>query len=178
MMMAGKVAKVIELSKRQKEILETYSKGSHVPLNLKIRAQIILKASTGHSNKQISEAMRIGREQVGRWRCRYAKAYPLLCNVEIEEPRKLKQLIINILSDEQRSGSPSTFTPEQKAAIIALACQNPEELGLPFSHWTPTLIQIEAINRGIVDSISTTHIGRFLKSKGIEATSSKDMAKP
>ena len=136
--MAGRIAERVKLSEKQKEILEAYARGSHVPLNLKTRAQIIIKASTGESDSQISRAMGIGREQVSRWRTRYIKACPLLTNVEIEEPRKLKQLITNILSDEQRAGSPTTFTDEQKASIIALACMNPEELGLPFSHWTPT----------------------------------------
>jgi transposase len=175
--MAGKKAKEIKLSEKQKEILEGYAKGSHAPLNLKTRAQIVLKAASTKNNNEIREEMGIGREQVGRWRSRYAQAHELLTHVELEEPRKLKQLIVNILSDEQRTGAPSTFTSEEKAAIIALACQNPEELGLPFSHWTPKLLQIEVINRGIVASISTMHIGRFLKAKGIKTSSSKNVAK-
>jgi putative transposase len=174
-MMAGKIAERVKLSEKQKEILEAYARGSHVPLNLKTRAQIVIKASTGESTSQISRTMEIGREQVSRWRVRYIRSAQLLTTVETEEPRKLKQLITNILSDEQRAGSPTTFTAEQKASIIALACMNPEELGLPFSHWTPTLLQIEAINRKIIKSISTTHIGRFLKSGGIETSPSKDM---
>jgi putative transposase len=177
MIVAWKKAESIELSEKQKEILESYAKGTHVPLHLKIRSEIILKGSNGDSNNQISKDMGIGRKKVIRWRDRYTNASEMLLKVELEEPRKLKQLITNILSDEQRAGAPNEFTDAQKASIIALACMDPEELGLPFSHWTSSLLQVEAIKRGIVDSISTTHINRFLKSGGIKAPPSEDVAK-
>jgi putative transposase len=35
--------------------------------------------------------------------------------------------------------------------------------GVPFSHWTPGLLQKEAIKAGIVTSISVRHVGRILK---------------
>jgi len=40
--MAWKKLKSIELSEKQKEILETYAKGTLIQLNLKIRSEIIL----------------------------------------------------------------------------------------------------------------------------------------
>jgi putative transposase len=46
-----------------------------------------------------------------------------------------------------------------------MACEDPAKFGLPFSHWTPELLQIEVIKLGIVKSISVRHIGRFLKRK-------------
>jgi len=170
-------AKSIELSEKQKEILEAYAKGTHVQLNLKMRSEIVLRSSNGDSNNKISKEMGIGRSTVIRWKDRYEYAFEVLEKVEIEEPRKLKQLITNILSDLERPGAPATFTDAQKALIIALACLDPEELGLPFSNWSNSLLQIESIKSGIVDSISVSQIGLFLKSRGIKASSSKGMAK-
>jgi putative transposase len=63
------------------------------------------------------------------------------------------------------------FRDEQIAAIIALSCEDPEVLGLPFSHWTPELLQIEAIKGGIIESISVRHVGRILKRKRFTAES-------
>jgi putative transposase len=62
------------------------------------------------------------------------------------------------------------------AAIIELACEAPMKLGLPFSNWSPKLVQIEAKKLGIVESISVRQEGRFLKYAGIKAASGKKLA--
>jgi transposase len=40
------------------------------------------------------------------------------------------------LEDEQRSGRPATYTPEQIGEVIAAALTNPQSLELPFGCWT------------------------------------------
>jgi hypothetical protein len=54
---------------------------------------------------------------------------------------------------------------------VALACEDPQATQQPFSHWTPTELAREAIQRGIVESISPRSVGRFLKGGGSEAPS-------
>jgi len=49
------------------------------------------------------------------------------------------------------------------AQIISLACEKPEDSGLPVSHWTPPELAREAAKRGIVESISPRQVDRFLK---------------
>jgi hypothetical protein len=49
----------------------------------------------------------------------------------------LETAIVNLLSDEERSGCRAKFTAEQLARLMTLACQEPKELGLPVTHWTP-----------------------------------------
>ena len=56
-----------------------------------------------------------------------------------------------------------TFTAEQVARIIAMACQSPGEYGLPISHWTPSELARQAIEQKIVESISPRQVGRFFK---------------
>ena len=107
--------------------------------------------------------MELDAKTVQLWRDRYSKQQEELKRIEAETPLKVRGLIVKILSDNQRPGSPSNFTDEQVAAIIALACEDPAKIGLPFSHWTPGLLQIEVIKRGIVPSISVRQIGRFFK---------------
>jgi putative transposase len=156
-------ASQIELSERQEKILTELAKGTHTPLHLKTRAQIVLKASAGWSNNAIEASMQIGAEKVKRWRDRYSAMHEELQQVEKETPHKLRKAITKILSDEQRPGGPSTYSDEQVAAIIAIACEDPSKFDLPFSHWTPSLLQAEVIKLGIVDSISVRQVGRFLK---------------
>jgi len=163
--MPWKNATRVELSEKQEQILKGYAAGTHTPMHLKTRAQIVLKAAQGWSNNSIEKDMGLDAKAVKRWRDRYGVRHEELRHAEAETPRKTRSLIENILSDKQRPGGPSTFQDRQVAAILALACEDPAQHGLPCSHWTPGLLQIEVIKLGIVESISVRQIGRFLKKK-------------
>ena len=78
-------------------------------------------------------------------------------------PDDLEDVMDEILADAPRPGTPTIFTPEQVAKIIAVACEKPSESERPVSHWTPRELAAEAILRGIVKTISARHVGRFLK---------------
>jgi putative transposase len=52
-----------------------------------------------------------------------------------------------------------------KVVIVAIACVSPdEESGRPISQFTQREIADEAVKRNIVDSISVSRVGAFLKS--------------
>ena len=176
--MPWKSATKIEVSEKETRILRENALGTHTPLHLKKRSEIILKASEGKSNNAIEREMELNGETVKIWRDRYGEQKEELRRTETESPHKMRRLIEKILSDAQRPGAPSTFTDEQVAAIIALACEDPAKMGLPFSHWSPKLLRIEAIKLGIVESISVRQIGRFLKGEGITAAQKPKLAEP
>ncbi len=67
------------------------------------------------------------------------------------------------LQDKPRSGRPVTITAEQWCRIMALACEKPELHGVSITHWSRSTLTAEIIKQGIVESISTTHVGNFLK---------------
>ena len=79
------------------------------------------------------------------------------------------EAIAEVLSDWPRAGCGGTFTAEQIAQILAVACEPPENSGRPVTHWTPRELADEVIQRGIVPSISVRHVGRFLKDSRVEA---------
>ena len=101
----------------------------------KPNSNFLLMSADGMANLHQSEILRVDRQRIRRWRGRWAGAYEALVAAENEEAtdRDLEQLIVTALSDEERSGAPPTFSPEQVAAIIALACEPPEDSGLPVS---------------------------------------------
>ena len=53
--------------------------------------------------------------------------------------------------------------------IIALACENPETLDVPISHWSQSELARQSVARGIVKSISHGSVGRFLKKRPISS---------
>jgi hypothetical protein len=66
------------------------------------------------------------------------------------------------LADAPRSGRPDTFTGEQICALIALACEKPQEHGRPITHWTARELRDQTIQQAIVPSISVRHVNRLL----------------
>jgi putative transposase len=165
-------AQEIKLSENQRRILIQLQTGTHSPQHFKQRAEIVLIAAGGYTNNEIERTLGISGETITKWRNRYAANEKELTKIEEENPRKLRSTIEKVLSDEQRSGRAATFTDEQVACIIAMSCQKPDDLGLPFSHWTPELLKDEAIRKGIVPTISTSQVRRFLKRERFKAPSS------
>ena len=100
------------------------------------------------------------------WRRRWAEASAQLTEAEDEATEaQLAELIAVVLSDQPRSGAPPTFTPEQICQIVALACEDPLLSGRRVTEWTPTELADEAVQRGIVSTISPRSVGRFLKGR-------------
>jgi DNA-binding NarL/FixJ family response regulator len=85
-------AKKIKLSEKQKKILTGSAAGTHTPLHLKIRSQIILNAAKGHSNNAIEREMGLDAKTVQQWRDRYALEHEELKRAEAETPLKLRSM--------------------------------------------------------------------------------------
>ena len=66
------------------------------------------------------------------------------------------------LEDAERPGVPTKFTTQQVLKLFAIACEPPEKYGRPISHWTSRELAQEMVKQGIVESISTRHVGRLL----------------
>jgi putative transposase len=135
--------------------------------------KLILAAAKGTNNTQLSVALQMSRTTVRLWRKRWENSAERLMMAEAKglNDKQLTQLIISVLQDYERPGTPATFSTEQVVRIVALACENPSKSGRPVSHWTPAELADEAVNRGIVEEISPRSVGRFLK-RGYSTTSS------
>jgi transposase len=161
--MPGRAAK-ITITERQRDILTTIRNATTAPSHLRQRATIILLAFEGVRNEDIAEEVGLGRRQVGRWRRRWAKAWNGLIDLECRETRAhLRRAIEAIFTDGPRPGAPGKFTPEQVTQILAVACEPPEKSGRPITHWTARELADEVAKRGIVTSISTAQVARYLR---------------
>lgn len=138
------------------------------------RANIILLCTDpkNHSNL-IAKKLNVHSATVRKWRKKWQKNENKLKAFDLKEigivyTRKL----LEILSDEQRSGAPCKFTAEEVCKIISLSCEKPEDSDVPLSHWSLDALVVEIIKRGIVDNISRSRLAVFLKSGRRNATQS------
>ena len=161
--MPGRQAPAVHVTARQEELLRKLVRGTTTPQRLAVRAQIVLLAAAGHSSEQIVGKLVVTRPMVRKWRRRWSASQDQLRVVEGEESDSAVQSrICEILADAPRCGRPSDISPEQILEII-LACEDPEAAQRPFSHWTPGEVARESVRRGIIESISTRSVDRFLK---------------
>ena len=161
--MPGMAAKVV-ITERQQEVLQAMVWSRSCPQGLAHRAEIIVLAFAGCTNEVIAERLKSERHGVGIWRKRWQNAFAKLVVIEcVEKPPALREAIEEVLGDLPRAGCGGTFTAEQIAQILAVACEPPENSGRPVTHWTPRELADEVIKRGLVPSISARQVGRFLK---------------
>ncbi len=162
--MAGHRVVPISLTQRQREVLEQLVRRQTSPQRLVRRARIVLACADGHNNERVSGIVGVYREAVREWRGRWLQESERLLRLEAQaDDRELREGIEAVLADEPRSGAPAKFTPEQVCQIVALACEAPRESGREVTHWTPSELAMEAVKRGIVESISPSSVGRFLQ---------------
>jgi putative transposase len=153
----------IALTPAQAEELQRLARAHKTPRKLAERAEMILRSAAGTSVREIARQLGVWPKTVRHWRARW-----LALPAEVPVAARL--------ADTARPGAPATFTPEQVCAIMALACEPPEQSNLPLSHWGQSELAREAVRRGIVDSISHGSVGRFLKRGRPQAASRARLA--
>ena len=160
--MPGQAAKVV-ITERQQVILEEFRRSRTESQSVSQRAEIVLLAFEGRWNQDIAVQVRLGRNEVGKWRSRWRDSWEQLTRWECLETPRLREAIREVLRDAPRSGSPGTITAEQITQILAVACEPPEKSDRPITHWTRRELAEEVVKRGIIPSISESYVGKRLK---------------
>lgn len=169
----------IELSRKQRAVIERLARSRTEAQRLVERAKFILRSSQEELCVDQARALGVNAQRVRRWRKRFAQCRDALASAEASEvATDLEEKIREVLSDNWRSGAPPKFTPEQVTTIIALACHEPEELDLPISHWTADELARQAVRLNIVESISGRHLDRFLKRSRLTPAPQPVLAEP
>jgi putative transposase len=131
-----------------------------------LRANIILLADQGHNHQEIVDCLNISRDMARLWRNRWL------------ELSQQQTSVIERLSDAARAGTSATFSLEQIVKIFALACEKPSTYGRAISHWSARELAAEAIQQGIVESISPRHVGRLMNEADLKPHQSQYWLNP
>jgi putative transposase len=172
-LMGGPLPAAIELSTRQRALLEHLRQRQTAPQRLIRRVLILLALAANPCLKATARDLGLNRISVRLWRDRWLDAAEALAQAERDNPsdQQLLGLILEILGDAPRPGGPATFSAEQIVQIVAVACEPPEKSGRPMSHWTPRELADEVKKRQIVKDIAPRTVGRFLKTGRLAAPS-------
>ena len=162
-------AEAIAMSEFQKEILSQLNRNHSTPQQIVKRINILLLASEGLSNAEIARTVLVSYKTVLTWRKRWLLKYKSLCifeKVVIEQGQSKNVMsvhLLTLLKDTPRSGAPKIFTLAQREQIVALSCEAPIDYGLELTNWTHQMLAKTVIAKGIVTTISPSHLGKILK---------------
>lgn len=163
----GKAAPQVFLSERQKSILVSYCNKRNISVQEKQRIGIILQAHAGKSDLAISRGLQITPGTVSRWRNRWVNSYEQLREFEqssIEgSNRELLAKMLEILSDHFRSGAPMRISLKEKQQLVALACKEPRDFGIPITQWNREMLAKVAMAEGMIEKISPRYVSEILK---------------
>jgi transposase-like protein len=152
------------LSAQEKAELESLTRRHSAPWRTVQRAQIILLAAENNTVTTIATTLHLCANTVRKWIGRYTHKPPPTPPTENSntQPVVPPPPLLRRLADAPRSGRPDTFTAEQTCALIALACEKPEDHGRPITHWTARELKDQAVQEAILPSISVRHVNRLL----------------
>ena len=115
-----------------------------------LRARIVLLAADGAQNVDIAQRVGVCVDVASKWRKRF-------CEEGLAG-----------LKDRPRSGRPRTFGAAVVAGIKALACEPPERRDVPLSRWSSLELAAQAMSEGLVESISSSTVRRWLHAAAIK----------
>jgi transposase len=117
------LVKLRSLTAEERKELERLARSRTEEARLVVRAKIVLGLAAGERPYQVADRVGVGRAAAYEWLHRFnAEGLPGL-------------------TDHPRPGRPPTYTPEQRAEVVAAALTKPGELGLPFASWTLDRLQ-------------------------------------
>lgn len=140
----------ITLTPEQEARLQQLSTCYMAPFAIVQRAQILLLAHRHPEWQNAAIAQRVGCSvtTVKRWRQRWQTT--------------------DALHDAPRAGTRRTFTPLQRAQVVALACSAPRQYGQPWQRWSGEKLAQVVVKQQIVAAIAPSTIRRWLRADKIK----------
>jgi transposase len=139
----------VVLTEEDRRELTRRSRSERRPHREVQRAAIVLAAAEGTSNAAIAGRLGICVDTARKWRARFCA-------------RGLAGL-----ADWPRPGRRRTFPKTAEVEVKALACELPAETDVPLARWSYTELAAEAVTRGVVETISPSTVGRWLRADAI-----------
>ena len=145
--MRGRKPSVLSVAPSDEDRLHTTAHSDSLPWYQVRRARIVLALAAGQRKRDVAAQMECGVATVWRTCERYRR-----------------DGLEGLLADgrEGRSGRLEQITPVQRAQIVELACLEPIAKGLHITHWSSEDLARQAVEDGIVGSISPATVRRLL----------------
>jgi transposase len=160
----------LTVNERIRSVIEKVVQKVSIPYRYKRRLEFIIDGINGKSIEHTKAKYNSNRQTINKWRKRWKESINDLIELSDQnvtgmalKDHELMTMIIKVLSDKPRSGTPKRITLEQESQIRALACTRPTEHGVEMTTWTHEMLSHVIKAKGIVDKISSRYVGVILK---------------
>ena len=140
----------ISLSDEDRTVLVQRASSATAAHREVVRARIVLAAAEGTKNVEIARQVGVCVDVASKWRKRFFHQG------------------IEGLKDRRRSGRPRRFGATVEAGVKAMACEPPEERQVPLARWSSAELAAQAVAEGLVESISSSTVRRWLHRAAIK----------
>jgi transposase/transposase-like protein len=140
----------VQLTEEEKKLLQQQALARKTGQSKARRAKIIIKVdeSPDWTDAQIAREIGCSSGLVRKWRKRWCQTHSL--------------------EEAPRPGRPGLFPAIVKAQATAIACSKPTDFDIPLARWSCSDIATHLVTLGIVVSIATSTVWRWLKSERIK----------
>jgi len=137
-----------ELDGAERADLEKLAHSRKAQARLVERAAIVWRCLQGQPSGAIAADLKLDRRTVSHW---------LTC---------FNAGGLDALEDAPRSGRPATYSPEERAEVVAAALHRPQELKLPFGCWSLTRLTTYLHEHKQI-AIKRSRVGEILLAEGL-----------
>lgn len=113
-----KVFALREVDAAERADVEKLAHSRKAEARLVERAAVVWRCLQGQPTGAIAAELKLDRRTVQQWLSRFEAGG------------------LDALEDAPRSGRPATYSPEERAEVVAAALHRPQELNLPFGCWS------------------------------------------
>jgi len=132
----------VQLSDVDREYLEASIKTGELPVKVYRRALSLLELDRGQTYTAVANTLQVTIPTVSNWAAKY------------------REIGLQVLQDQPRSGRPVEIDGKQRAKITALACSKPPE---GYARWSLRLLAEKAVELEYCEHISHTEVREILK---------------
>jgi transposase len=142
--------KLRSLTKEERVLLETRIRKKTLPARIHQRYRIVREASRGYGTGNIADRVGCSVDTAWRWVRRFNES-GFATFEAVHNP----------------NGRPALVSGEQVRALIRVALSRPEDLGLPFTHWSVAKLKAYCLRRGLLPAITDEWVRRLLRREGV-----------
>lgn len=145
MVVAYEVAPKLRISRADRAELRKVARGQVVAARRVRRAKVVLLCWERVPHEEIARRLDTSADQVRKWRQAYLQGG------------------LKGLDDAARSGRPPRITPQERIAVLGVACRDPSQFGEARTFWSQETLARTLVRTGRVRSVSRSSVGRILR---------------
>jgi len=143
-----RIIAVREMSKEEREQLESWSRSRRAEKRLVERAAIVLRRAAGEKSVKIAQELGLETDSITRW------------------VKRFNESGLDGLKDREGRGRKPNYSEAERGQMLLIAQTKPEQFGLAFGYWSLNRLR-NYLNDASGLGVSRAQLARILEAEGL-----------